>query len=438
MNDRPHQVIGVMPAVPQYPSDVDSYMPTSACPFRSAAAVVDGRARRMGRAFARMRDGVTLDETRSELKLVAARMQRAHSEVYPAASGFEASAVPLHEELMRSFRTTPFVLLGTAAFVLLIVCASVANLTLARMVQRQREMAVRAALGASRLRLLRQLLTESTILALLGGLAGLLIADWGLDLLVTFAERFTARAGEVSVDRVVLLYTLLISIWTGLIFGAVPAAAARFSPAPTLREGGRTTHASHGLRSSLIVVQVAVSFMLLVGAGLTIRTLVKLQQVDPGFRTDNIMTMRIDLNFTKYEDPLGERAPFWERLEERLRAIPGVVSVGGAGTFPLNDQAPFASNISIDGREVAAAAAGSLVDVRIISPDYFATLGQPLLAGRVFTRADRGGSAPVVIVSRTMAQHYWPGERAPSASASRATTAPKPRSSASWRMPASS
>jgi predicted permease len=407
MNDRPHEVIGVMPPVPQYPSEVDVYMPTSACPFRSAPDVVDRRDARMSQALGRIRRGVTLEQARADLAVVAAGMRQDHPDEYPASLGFEASAANLQEELTRSFRTTLFVLVGTTGFVLLIVCASVANLTLARMVRRQREMAVRAALGASRLRLLRQLLTESTILSLLGGLTGLLVASGSLDLLVAFVERFTARAADIEIDPVVLLYTLAMSIGTGLIFGAVPAVIGRVTPARSLREGSRSTHTSHNVRSGLVVVQVAVSFMLLVGAGLTIRTLFKLQQVDPGFRTDNIMTMRVDLNFTKYDDPLGERVPFWEQLEERLRALPGVVSVGGAGTFPLNDLGPYSDDIQIEGRPENVRPS---VGVRIVTPGYFATLGQPLLAGRVFSRADRAGGAPVVIVSRSMAQRYWPGE----------------------------
>lgn len=273
-------------------------------------------------------------------------------------------------------------------------------------------MAVRTALGATRRRLLRQLLTESTILALLGGVAGLVVAFSCVDLLAGFAERFTQRAADIRIDRVVLLYTLAVSLATGLIFGSVPALVSRFSPAPPLREGGRTTHASHTVRSALIVVQVAVSFMLLVCAGLTIRTLFKLQQVDPGYRTDSIMTMRVDLDFAKYDDPRHERAPFWERLEEHLRSIPGVVSVGGAGTFPLNDRGPFSSSIVIERHQPPAGAPRPQVDVRIVSPDYFGTLGQPLLAGRVFSRRDRFGEPAVVIVSRTLAEHYWPGESA--------------------------
>ena len=404
MNDRPHRVVGVLPPVPQYPSDVDVYMPASACPFRSGTVASLDRTRRMMQAVARMRPDVMVADVRTELTGVAGRMMAAHPEAYPEDLGFAVTATPLQDDVTRSFRTMLLVLLGTAGFVLLIVCASVANLTLARLAQRDRELSVRAALGASRRRLLRQLLTESTILALVGGLAGLAVAAAGLDLLVAFAGGFTSRAAEVRIDGFVLLYTLVISTATGIVFGSAPALA-RFKEGR--HERGHTSHAAQGARGALIVTQVAVSFMLLVGAGLTLRTLLELQQVDPGFRTDDIMTARVDLNFTRYESP-ASRAPFWERLEGRLREIPGVTSVGGAGTFPLNDRGPFNEFIHIAGRDNLTVRPRA--DLRLVTPGYFETLGQPLVSGRPFAAADREGAPHVVIINRAMAQHYWPGE----------------------------
>lgn len=410
MNDRPHRVVGVLPPLPHYPADVDVYMPASACPFRSASAASGRRDARMGQALARLQPHATIEQAQADVDTVVGRMKSAHPDAYPGDVPFDPSVVPVRGELTRDFRTALLVLLGTAAFVLLIVCASIANLTLARTARRARELTVRSALGASRLRLLRQLLTESVILALAGGAAGLLTAYAGLDLLARLADRFTAGAADVRIDGTVLLFTLVISIATGVIFGAVPALTTRAVPAASLSTGGRATQRTHRLRNTLIVAQVAVSFMLLVGAGLTIRTLFELQQVDPGFSTDNIMTMRVDLNFTKYQDPKTDRAPFWEAVDRRLRAIPGVVGVGGAGTFPLNDLDPFANYVRIEGQPSEAARAR--VDVRLVSPGYFETLNQPLLDGRPFTADDRAGTDPVVIVNRTMAQHYWPGERA--------------------------
>jgi putative ABC transport system permease protein len=406
MNDRLHRVIGVLPPIMQYPSDVDVYMPTTACPFRSKPGMATDRTARMGQAIARVRDDVTVEGAREDLQGVATRMWASYPHVYGADQAFRIELPGLQDVVTRSFKPTLLVLSGTAIFVLLIVCASVANLTLARLVRREHEMAVRTALGAGRRRLLRQLLTESTILALIGGAAGLAVAAAGLDALVAFAARFTSRADEVRIDSVVLLYTLAVSAATGIVFGSVPVLAGRRLPLPTA--AGRISPRTQGVRNGLIVAQVAVSFMLLVGAGLTIRTLVALQQVDPGFRTDDILTMRVDLNFTKYDDPLAERAVFWEQLEGRLQAIPGVVSVGGAGTFPLSEMPPFTNRILIEGREPPADSDRPNVDVRLVTPDYFDTLDQPLLAGRAFTAADRAGAEDVVIISRAMAEHHWP------------------------------
>ena len=417
MNDRPHEVIGVLPPVPQYPLEVDVYMPTSACPFRSSPRAVESRTARMMTAFARVKPGVTPEKAQADVDVVAAQLQQTYPEAYPRTDGYRAVATSLQKELTQEFETTLFVLLGTAGFVLLIVCASVANLMLARMVRREREISVRTALGASRTRLLRQMLTESTVLALAGGLFGLVLAYFGGSLLSSYAEQFTTRAAEIQIDRTVLLYTFAISVATGLIFGSVPALSGSLSVRPAMREGTRATQSRNTVRNALIVVQVAASFMLLIGAGLTIRSVIKLQQVDPGFRTDNILTMRIDLNFTKYREQ-ATISEFWRRLEDRLKAEPGIAGVGGAATFPLNDQSPFQQSFNIVGRETPPGAPRPQADVRVATPDYFATIGQPLLSGRTFTVADRsfysagtgGPQETVVIVNQSFARRFWPGE----------------------------
>jgi predicted permease len=407
MNDRPHQVVGILPPFPQYPLVVDVYMPTSACPFRSEPERVADRRARMSTALARLKPGVSLAKAQADLDIVAARLQNEYPDTYPLHRGYRVVASSLQHELTSSFRTTLMVLLGTAGFVLLIVCASVANLTLARMIRREREMAVRAALGASSARLVRQLLTESTLLALLGGALGLVIAAWAMELLVAFARQFTPRASEITLDRTVLLYTLGMSICTGLIFGVIPAFSGKLSAPSGIREGARTTASRQGMRSALIVVQVAASFMLLIGAGLTIRSLLKLQQVDPGIRTDHVLTMRVDLNFTKYTEDL--RAPFWERFEAALKNVPGVISAGGAGTFPLNERGPFSSSLTIAGRPTPSESATPIVNVRMATPDYFATLGQEVVSGRAFLPSDGADRPFVAIINQRMARHYWPG-----------------------------
>src|SRR6185369_12044507 len=248
MNDKAHTVIGVLPPVTQYPDTNDVYMPTTACPFRSKPIMLTNRSMRMVSAIARLAPGEPLARASEETAGILRQMQHEHPEDYPAAQGFAASLISLRDELTRGARPTLLILLATVGLVLLIVCANVANLTLARQVSRSRELAVRTALGADRGRLARQLLTESTLLALGGGLLGLLLAAGALRLLVTFVTRFSPRAGEISIDGTVLLFTLLVSLVTGLAFGALPALS-RTEPADALKEGGdRAGSGGAGLR----------------------------------------------------------------------------------------------------------------------------------------------------------------------------------------------
>ena len=415
MNDRPHTVVGVMPPVPQYPLEVDVYMPSSACPFRSSQRAITTRNFRLLTAFARVRPEVTLSKSQADLDLVAAQLHDNHKDDYPR-EGFKAVAVPLKTDLTSNFTSTLWILLGTAGFVLLIVCASIANLLLARMVRREREMSVRAALGATRSRLLRQLLTESLILSVTGGVLGLVLSAFSLQLLVTFAERFTPRAHEISIDFNVLFFTLGVSVATGLIFGSIPAFARRIDVAPALREGSRTTHSSQAIRSALIVGQVSASFMLLIAAGLTLRSLMQVQSVNPGIRTENLVSYRADMSFDKF--PLNMPAPerrariatYWTDYEQRLRAIGGIVEVAGGGTFPLNELDPFSQGLVRDGHPLPAGVQPPQVNVRFATPEYFKTLGQPIVAGRPFTASDTLTSTGVAIINQSAAKQFWPNE----------------------------
>jgi putative ABC transport system permease protein len=416
MNDRPHTVVGVLPAVPQYPLDVDVYMPTSACPFRSNPRNIENRQfRLMQTAFALVKPEVKLSKSRADLDILAARLAKDYPDDYPA-TNFHATETPLKEDLTRNFKTTLLILLGTAGFVLLIVCASIANLLLARMVRREREFSVRAALGASRQRLLRQLLTESLLLAVAGGLLGLVVAWATRELLVTYAERYTSRAIEISLDQHVLLFTLVVSVLTGLVFGSVPAWSTRFDVAPALRDGGRSTHVNRGLRSALIVGQVAASFMLLIASGLTLRSLMKLQSIDPGFKMENLLTLRADMSFNKFPLSMDRQvraqkiSDYWFEFETRLRAIPGITEVAGGGTFPLNERGPFTNGLQREAKPLPPGVQPPQVDYRIATPEYFKTLAQPLVSGRAFTTADSRDAPGVVIINESAARHFWPDE----------------------------
>ncbi len=408
MNDRPHTVVGVLPPIPQFPDENDVYMPVSACPFRSSEGVRTNRNARMVQAFGRLRPGATADAALSDLAMVASNLQQAYPQNYPTSAGFNATALSLRDELTRGFRPTLWILLGTAGFLLLIVCASVANLLLARLLKRERELAIRMSLGAGRWRLVRQLLTESTLLALAGAVVGLLLASVAMDLLVTLAGQFTTRAQEISLNGTVLLFTLGIASATGILVGAIPALPGRLSLSSAIQEGGRTVSAGRGsLRNALIVAQVAVSFVLLIGAGLMLRSVMRLQAVDAGIRTDSVLSMRVALNFSKYTTP-ALRAQFLADLGDRLKALPGVRSAGGAGTFPLNDGGGFLAGVRVEGQPEVEAARLPRAEVQSASPGYFQTVGIPLLRGRLLDERDIAEREIVAVISDSMARQFFP------------------------------
>jgi predicted permease len=413
MNDRPHTVIGVLPPIPGYPENNDVYMPTSACPFRSDPRMEEDRDSGMLRAFARLKPGVGLAETRRDLSELATRLGQDYPKSYPAAARLAIAPLPLSEELTREARPTFLLLLGTVALVLLLACANVANLMMARLIRREKEMALRSALGAGRARLVRQLLTESILLSLAGGALGLVVAAAGRGLLVHFAERFTPRAAEIAVSAPVLLFSLVVSLVVGIGLGLVPAFSPRRSLSVALQDGrerGSSGPKGVRVRNILIVAQVAISFVLLCGAGLMLRTLWKLSRVDPGFKTESVLTSRIDLNFTRYKTEEDQRG-FHRRLLERLAAEPGVVSVALSGTIPLNEGGRANNGqFRIEGRPAVAVDALPRADFQHVTPDYFRTIGVPVLRGRSLVAADRAGVAPVVVINQSMARHFWPKE----------------------------
>lgn len=409
MNDKPHRVVGILPPVPQYPDENDVYMPTTACPFRSAPAFVADRSSRMMKAFGRMKPGVSVSQARADLNAVAANLQRAYPKDYPPEIDYSVATNSLQADLTQNAGPTMMVLLGAAGFVLLIACANVANLNLSRMVRRERELAVRAALGAGRVRMFRQLLTESTLLALIGGGLGLLFSWGALSLLIDFAARFTPRAREIHLDASVLLFTLVVAILTSMLSGTAPALAARETVVAGLKEGGAQAtigRGKHRMRGLLIVAQVAVSFLLLIGAGLMLRSFAKLQHVDPGFQAENVLTMQIGLDFAKYNAPDKQRA-FFEALLDKIQTQSGVKSAAASMMIPLNGNMRMTGDFQIEGQTPIPGRTNPVSDFRVISESYFETLHIPVLAGRAFARADRPGKPDVAIVNLAAAQHFW-------------------------------
>jgi len=415
MNDKVHTVVGVMPPLPQYPVETDVYMPTSACPFRSSQRVIDNRDARMVEAFGRLKPGVSINQAGMDFSTIASRLKDAYPKSYPDNIGYAAVTAPLREELTRQARPTLLVLLAAAAFVLLIACANVANLTLARMSQREGELALRTALGAGRSRLLRQLLTESFLLALAGGTLGLALAWLCLPLLTDFAARMTPRAREIQIDAGVLIFTLVAALGTSIVFGSLAALFARANLTASLKEGsaggGRQ---KNRVRAALIVSQIAFSFVLLVGAGLMLRSLVNMLEVDPGFHPQRVLAMSTTFSFSKY----GTREQFLEvgkKVLDRVQAQPGVLSAAIASFYPLQPEvitagaAAFSGQFRIEGRELGAAEAPPLGSEPVVSPDYFRTLGIPLRAGRLFTDADDGKKL-IAVINEAAQRQFWPHE----------------------------
>ncbi|HXW07002.1 MAG TPA: ABC transporter permease [Vicinamibacterales bacterium] len=413
MNDRPHTVVGVLPAVPHYPNEVDVYMPTSACPFRAAAERQIDENRRAFAAlqvFGLLKPGAAPERAAAEVATLAERFRQEHPQSYRGNAGFQARTASILQQLTADARAMLLILLGTTGVVLLIACANVANLTLARTLRRDRELAMRTALGAGRGRLVRQLLTESTLLSLAGGAFGMVFAWLTLDMLTTFVGRFTVRTGEIDLDPRVLAFTLLVAFGTGLVFGTVPALASRVNPITALKSGGRGADDGGGRRrvqGTLIVAQVAASVVLLVGAGLLLSSFYRLQRVDPGFNADRVLSAEIFGNFSKYPDAASLRRLYVSILE-RLEGAPGVMSAAVTNAVPLAGLQPGQTRFQIEGRTYETPEQRPMVDVRVASTRYFETLGIPLRAGRAFTELDHDTTLPVALINEAMIPQ-WDG-----------------------------
>jgi len=417
MNDRTHRVIGVLPPYAQFPDRNDLYMPTTACPFRSSEAVIGSRQARMVSVIGRLAPGASAASAVTEVSNVASRMHQTYPQSYPSEAGFSTSVTSIHEQMSRQARPTFLILFGATLLVLLLACANVANLLVTQQLQRRKELTVRMAVGSSRGRIIRMLVTESVLLTLASGAVGLVLAYAALGKLSELAARFSQRAAEISIDASVLAFALGVSILTGMGVGLLPALS-RSSIVTALRESSdRSTAPEHrqNLRKILVASQVAITFVLLVSTGLMTRSILELQERDLGFNPEGMVVARMELNWSKYRTPELQR-DFLRRVEREIAALPDAGAVAIASTYPLDGAAETNPDDRVDivvrGSTDQDAGARSPVILRRATPSYFATLEVPVLEGRTFTVDDDERSERVVVVNERMATAHWPGGNA--------------------------
>jgi putative ABC transport system permease protein len=408
LNGESYTVAGVMPQLmqlPGYENVNDQLWVPIAFPSEEAAQ----RGNHFLEVIARRKPGVTLKQAQAEMETIAARLAQQYPD-YNTRIG--AVVVPLHEQVVGDIKPALLVLLGAVGFVLLIACANVANLLLARAAVRQKEIAVRLALGASQSRLIRQFLTESVLLAMFGAGLGLLLTFFGLRALRSFIPASISQVETINVDGRVLIFTVLVAVVTGIAFGLAPAIhGSHLNLNDTLKEGGRDSAGGgkgNRARGLLVIGEVAVSFVLLIGAGLLINSFFHLRNLDPGFRADHLLTMKVDLSEVKYPDR-ERRAAFFDEVMRRIDKLPGVRSAAVAGNLPLTYNGDSMA-ISVEGVPDPPTDQRPDVIYRAIGRGYFNTMGIPIVRGRDFTDQDNADSKDVVVISEKTAQHFWPGQ----------------------------
>jgi putative ABC transport system permease protein len=382
LNGKAYTVIGVMPQSFQYPSRVEMWVPVGQ---QSGQASWQARGNHPGLyGVARLKPGVTKEQAEADMDIIAANLEKQYPDTN---SGNGVRIRPLLEIFVSDIRRALWVIFAAVSFVLLIACANIANLLLARATARRKEMAIRSAMGAGRWRIARQMLTESVLLSLVGGTLGLFLARWGIDLILYISPNAIPRSREIGLDWTVLVFTIGVSFMTGILFGLVPAIqAGEVDVHETLKETGRGTSGRHWLRSSLVVVEVATTLVLLIGAGLMIRSFYLLQKVNPGFSHENLTSFSVSLPQKKY--PADEQqASFYTRLLEQLRSLPGVESVAAASGLPLGNNG-WQTSFTIDGQPPPPPSQIPLMEACLVTPDYFKAMNIPVLHGRVFNDRD--------------------------------------------------
>ncbi|MET0645299.1 MAG: ABC transporter permease [Pyrinomonadaceae bacterium] len=403
----PYTVIGVMPPdfqfAPFWATHAEAWLP-----LNLGQRVTDRRGQSL-RVFARLKNAVTREQAQAEMETINSRLAEQHPR---ANEGLTVSVDPLHEKVVGKSRPALLVILGAVGFVLLIACANVANLMLAKAAARRKEIAVRIALGAGRLRVIRQLLTESLLLSLAGGGAGLLLAYWANTALASFGPDTLPRVQTVGLDASVLAFTLGLSVVVGLLFGLAPALrATKTDLTDSLKDRARGSTADRRherVRQLLVVGEIALSLVLLVGGGLMMRSFLRLTSVDPGFDPSGVMVLTVPLAGARYSTD-EQRAAFFGRLTTQVSTLPGVKSASAINHLPLDGDV-WTFNFTLEGRPEPPGGERPSAVYRVVRPDYFRTMGAALLKGRDFTERDGATSPGVVIVNEALARRHWPGE----------------------------
>ncbi len=404
IDDSPYTIVGVMPPSFNVPTERTELW----IPFTFSPEDRERRGSHMLTVVARMREGVDRSAAQADTDRIAAALTLEYPEVM---EGWGTNVVPLHEHVVGRIRPTLLVLFGAVGLILLIACANVSNLLLARSVAREREIAVRAALGAGRWRLTRPLLIEGLLVALSGGVGGLLLAVWGTDLLIAAAPDNLPRLTEVGVDGNVLGFTLAMSVSTALVFGLLPALrGSNPNLTKALKDGGRGTASGrhHRLRRLLVVGEIGVALSVLVGAGLLIRSFEGLRKMDPGLDVDRLLTVSLNVPFTRYPDSSAHNS-FYENLNERIRSVPGVEAVAATSEPPLVGY-EMTRNFALEVAQERAADEKGSIHYRAVTSDYFDTMGIDLIRGRPLTPRDDVDAPRVVVINESMAGEFWPGQ----------------------------
>ncbi len=404
-------VVGVLQPAPFFPQKVDAIMNMAISEHHVSALMIQGRTHRMTEMIARLAPGVTVQQARADVAAITARVHAQYPDVYDAGSGYAVTLTPFKEILGKDARLTLWLLMGVAAFVLVIACANVANLTLMRGVRREHEMLVRAALGAGTARLRRLLLAEHLTLALAGAVLGLVIAFSGVGMLAAFTARLSNRAGEIRLDLVVLAFTMLVALLVAVLLSFAPRIGRDHQLGAGLSSAGARstgTRRRRGLQQGLVVTQVAVSVMLLTGAGLLVRSMKRLAAVDPGLDTKNVLTMEVPADFAAIKNR-DLAVSQYQRMASELKTIPGVDVVGLGSNVPLRTTA-FNLDVKAEGRTLAVGEPVPQAEYRTADPGYFKASGIPLVAGREFGVIDDARAPRVVIINQTLARLLYPGE----------------------------